>query len=277
MVLAWLRGKKLPTAKRADRTNELATARDLPEPFEVVDETLPPTQPGDRLHRERTFRNRELGIVVRAYKDAFLFARAVGVTVATVYRWAARLHEPRAHLSSRVNELARAKELAEPFPMRERSTFKGRGRLGAVIRAYGGVTRFAKASGASETRIRAWARERKPNPLLEIRERVNALARAAKVAEPFSRTRTVRFRGRGPLADLIRACGGVAGLARAASVGETSVYRWIRGTPPWRSVAREVNELARNRELAEPFDIAKCPIKTEEDAAVVRRDPRRRR
>jgi DNA-binding phage protein len=178
------------------------------------------------------------------------------------------LHEPLPHLATRVNELARAKELPEPFPMRDRRAYKGRGKLGALIRAYGGVTQFAKASGSSETRIRAWTRERNPNPLLEVRERVNALARAARVAEPFSRTPTVRFRGRGPLAELVRACGGVAGLAREASVGETSVYRWIRGTPPWRSVARDVNQLARARGLPQPFDIAKCPVKTDEDAAV---------
>jgi hypothetical protein len=265
MVVAWLSGKKFPMAKRAERVNELARAKALPMPFAVVAVIVPPTLPGDRLHRPRTFKNRELGAVVQAYGDVFLFARAARVTVATVYRWAGRLHYPQAHLAARVNELARARKLAEPFDVRCSTSFRGRGKLATVLRAYGGVAPFARIAGASETALRVWIRDPKVRPLPAVRARVNALARDAHVAEPFTGERAVRFRGRGPLADLVRAFGGAAGLAHAAEVSATSVYRWVRGTPPWRSIAADVNKLARAHGLAEPFNVAKCPVKTAED------------
>ncbi len=272
MVIAWLTGKKLPMAKRAERVNALARAKALPIPFTVVALVVPPTLPGDRLHRPRTFKNRELGAVVRAYGDVFLFARAARVVVATVYRWAARLHYPQAHLAARVNELARAKKLADPYAMRETTSFRGRGKLANVVRAYGGVARFSAIAGTSPTSLRVWLRDKDVRPLAEVRARVNALAKDAELSEPFPGARAPRFRGRGPLADLVRAYGGAAGLARAAQVGETSVYRWARGTAPWRSVAADVNTLARAKGLAEPFIVAKCPVKTAEDWKVTLAD-----
>lgn len=263
MVLAWLKGKKLPIPKRAERVNALARAKGLRAPFRVIEETLPPPRPGDRAHRDRTFRpNQELGALIREVGDIFLFAEAIGVTVATAYRWLSRSFQPLPHLAAKANELARARKLTEPFHIEDETRFRGRGKMGAVIRAYGGVGRFARAAGASETTVRVWARSgRAANPLPGMRAKVNGLAKQAHLPEPFARERRMQFRGRGPLAALIRACGGVQGLAREAGVGETSVYRWLRGTPPWRSVAADVNALARARGVAEPFDVSKCPVR----------------
>jgi hypothetical protein len=225
-----------------------------------------PSLPRDRQHRARTFKNRELGAVVRAVGDVFAFARAARVSVQTVYRWAGHIVHPRAHLAARVNELARARLLPEPYILRDATRFRGRGKLADVVRAYGGLAPFARRAGASQTAVRAWMRDRKVRPLPPVRERVNALAREAQLAEPFPGERAVRFRGRGALAGLVRAYGGVAGLARAARVGETSVYRWAHGRPPWRSVAADVNALARARDVTEPFNLASCPVKTAEVA-----------
>ncbi len=261
MVLAWLAGKKLPVPTRALRVNALARAKGLRAPFRVIEETPPPPSPGERLHRERTLRpNRELGMLVQSVGDIFLFASAIGVRVTTAYRWLSRSFQPRPHHAAKANALARARSLPEPFHIEDKTRYQGRGRMGAVIRAYGGVSRFAKAAGASETTVRVWARSTKAaNPLPGMRAKVNGLAKKAHLPEPFVRARRVRFQGRGPLANLVRACGGVQGFAREAEVGETSVYRWLRGTPPWKSVALEVNALARARGLSEPFDVKKCP------------------
>jgi hypothetical protein len=231
-----------------------------------------------RRHRPSTFgRHRKLGVLIRAFGDIFRFADAAAVSAMTAYRWAARSSKPKARHAAHVNALARARDCSEPFVIGDRCRFRERGKAGKIIRAlirdHGGLAAFARAAGASENTVRAWARDPDANPLAHHRECVNALARQVGFAEPFSQARVVhlslsrskgRVRSRGPLAALVRACGGVAGLAREARVGDASVYRWINDGPaPWRDVALRVNRLARTRGLVPPFDAAVCPKRGE--------------
>jgi hypothetical protein len=223
------------------------------------------TQPSKTLrrHERETFRkNRKLQALIRSFGDVFLFATAADVVPETVYRWALGA-PPQPKQVSRVNALARARSLPEPFQILDQCRFRERGKAGAIVRALirsnGGIMAFARAVGTSDVTVRTWACKRDVYPTKPRRDRINALAREAGLDEPFPEGRPVRFPGRGPLPDLVRAYGGVANLARAAGAGETSVSRWINeGKLPFRHVALRVNQLARERGLAAPFDADAC-------------------
>jgi hypothetical protein len=216
-----------------------------------------------RRHRRTTFhKNRKLQVLIHSFGDVFLFAAAAGVIAETAYRWARGI-QPQPKHASRVNALARARRLPEPFEVLDQCRFQARGRTGAIVRALirssGGIMAFARAVGTSDVTVRTWARKRDVYPTVARRQRVNDLAREAGLDEPFPEERPVRFAGDGPLADLVRALGGVADLAREAGVGDSSVYRWLKhGTLPFRHVALRVNQLARERRLTVPFDPDEC-------------------
>ncbi len=189
MVSFWLADEKRPTPPRAECVNALARAKALPKPFTIVEILPKPRHPGDRAHRTRTFRNRDLGRVVRAFGDIFLFAEAAAISVQTVYRWASLSHEPRPHLAARVNALARAKGLRAPFVVRG-TRFRGRGPVSELVRAYEGVVAFSVAARVSQTSVRTWARGG-AIPWPPVVARVNAMARKVNLAEPFPAPRPV--------------------------------------------------------------------------------------
>jgi hypothetical protein len=242
MVEFWLAGKKCPTPSRAECVNELARAKGLREPFAIA-ASPPKPSPGDREHRARTFSNRDLGTVVRAYGDVFLFAEAAATSVQSVYRWASREVEPKPKLAARVNALARAKGLREPFVPTQPAILR------ELARAHGGMRALARRVGAHFNSVRRWTRG--AQPLADAAMRLNALARAQKLPEVFVERIKVQLSGR--LRALGVACGADV-IATAARASLHAVQTWDRGTArPTLRMAVRVNELARAHALPDPF------------------------
>ena len=246
MVSFWLAGKKLPTPLRAHCVNALARAKALPEPFVIVDLAPKARRPGDRVHRARTFANPDLGAIVRACGDVFLFADAASVSVQTVYRWASGRVWPRPQQAGRVNALARAKGLREPFGATDVTQFVT---LKALVRACGGPHALAAKVPTHFTSVHRWARGVEPRE--DTIARLNALAREHGFAGVFVGRPTITLMGR--LCELGTAYGAEA-IAATAGVSMKVVRAWDRGTKkPSLRKATIVNEMARARRLREPF------------------------
>jgi hypothetical protein len=158
----------------------------------------------------------------------------------------------------RVNHLARTRGIREPFVVHA-PRFRGRGPVAALVRALGGLAAFTTAADVSPSAVRSWIRNGVV-PAPAVADRVKALARAEGTADPFPSTRRGLPRHRGPLADTVRALGGVAAFASSIQVSETSVYRWLnKRCFPWRHVAKRANALAGKMRRARPFALRACP------------------